>query len=172
MTVWACCQYANIQYFMSEAFWGCWNLIFQKICIKLSLLCPAAVVVFCMLWRKESCLCSVKCYIFLWKSLLWLGFMNDVCHEIFSCMIEFGMVPLFSSITVHSYDNVAPCHLLLDLCEHSSHRSKIEIRSYWLVYILTSTIDFDGILPWGSCWQRCKFICSTRHSLHLKKTYI
>jgi len=26
--------------------------------------------------------------------------MNDVCHEIFSCMIEFGMVPLFSTVTI------------------------------------------------------------------------
>jgi len=43
--------------------------------------------------------------------------MNDVCHEIFSCMIEFRMVPLFCSITVHSYVHADLWQLLLDLCE-------------------------------------------------------
>jgi hypothetical protein len=46
--------------------------------------------------------------------------MNDGCCEIFSCMIEFRRVPLFSSITVHSYVHAAPCELLLNLCEQSS----------------------------------------------------
>jgi len=120
--------------------------------------------------KRIMCLSSVKCYIFVLRSPLWLGFMNDVSHEIFSCMIQFGMVPLFSSITVHSYDHADPWQLLLDLCEQSLHRSRIEILSYWLVYISTSIIDFDGmigvyistsivhcdgLLLWGSCWQRC-----------------
>lgn len=104
-------------------------IMFHKIYIVLGLLYPAALVLFFILLWKESCADAVWSVIFVSRSLLQFMCKNDICHEIFSCVIAFETVSQLWSIAVHSYICVAPFQPVLD----TKPREKLFLLSCWHV---------------------------------------